>query len=47
VKLSGVCITTTDAPRLAAFYQTVFEEEPFVEEIITRSAIWLFTIPAT
>jgi len=31
MKFGGVCITTDDAPRLAAFYQTVFQEEPFVE----------------
>jgi predicted enzyme related to lactoylglutathione lyase len=27
----GICITTNDAPRLAAFYQTVFQQEPFIE----------------
>ena len=31
MKLSGVCILTDDAPRLAAFYETVFEESPVVE----------------
>jgi len=31
MKLGGVCITTNDAPRLAEFYKTVFQQEPFVE----------------
>jgi len=31
VKFGGVCITTDNAPRLAAFYKIVFQEEPFVE----------------
>ena len=31
MKFGGVCITTQDAPRLAAFYQTVLQKEPFVE----------------
>ena len=31
MKLSGVCILTADAPRLAAFYKTVFQESPCVE----------------
>ena len=31
MKFGGVCITTDDAPRLAAFYKIVFQEEPHVE----------------
>jgi predicted enzyme related to lactoylglutathione lyase len=31
MKFCGVSIETDDAPRLAAFYKTVFQEEPFVE----------------
>jgi len=31
MKLSGVCIETDNAPRLAEFYRTVLQEEPFVE----------------
>ena len=31
MKLSGVCITTDNAPRLVAFYQTLLQQEPFVE----------------
>jgi len=31
VEITGVCLLTRDAPRLAAFYQTVFREEPRVE----------------
>ena len=31
MKFGGVCITTDNAPRLAEFYKTVFQEEPFVE----------------
>ncbi len=31
MRLSGVCITTKDAPRLAAFYSKVLRQEPFVE----------------
>jgi predicted enzyme related to lactoylglutathione lyase len=31
MKLCGVAITTTDAPRLAAFYKIVFQQEPFIE----------------
>ena len=31
MKLCGVCITTNNAPRLAAFYEIVFQEAPFVE----------------
>jgi predicted enzyme related to lactoylglutathione lyase len=31
MKFGGVCITTNDAPRLAAFYKTIFQEEPFTE----------------
>lgn len=31
MKLSGVCITTNDSPRLAEFYKIVFQQEPFVE----------------
>ena len=28
MRLSGVCILTDNAPRLAAFYETVFQETP-------------------
>ncbi len=31
MKLIGVCILTDDAPRLAAFYETVLREKPFAE----------------
>ncbi|MCL2056285.1 MAG: VOC family protein [Oscillospiraceae bacterium] len=31
MKLGGICILTENAPRLAEFYKTVFEEEPFIE----------------
>lgn len=31
MKLGGVCIITNDAPRLAAFYTSVFQMEPGVE----------------
>jgi len=31
MKFGGVCIETDNAPRLAAFYKIVFQEEPFVE----------------
>jgi predicted enzyme related to lactoylglutathione lyase len=31
MQLSGVCILTDDAPRLAAFYETVFQESPVAE----------------
>ena len=31
MKFNGICITTTNAPRLAAFYQIVLQEEPFAE----------------
>ena len=31
MQLIGVCILTDDAPRLAAFYETVFQEAPVVE----------------
>lgn len=31
MKLSGVCIETNDAPRLAEFYKIFLQEEPFVE----------------
>ena len=31
MKLTGVCITTDDAPRLAAFYKVFFQTEPLVE----------------
>ena len=31
MKLGGICITTNDAPRLAEFYKTVFQQEPFIE----------------
>ncbi|MCL2284780.1 MAG: VOC family protein [Firmicutes bacterium] len=27
----GICITTSDAPRLAEFYKILLQEEPFVE----------------
>jgi len=31
MKFCGICIETDDAPRLAEFYKTVLQEEPFVE----------------
>ena len=31
MKFGGICITTDNAPRLAAFYETVFQEKPFIE----------------
>jgi len=31
MQLSGVCILTDNAPRLAAFYETVLEESPVAE----------------
>lgn len=31
MKFGGICITTYDAPRLAAFYKIVLQEEPTVE----------------
>lgn len=31
MKLCGVCVLTDDAPRLAAFYEAVFQEAPLVE----------------
>ncbi len=31
MKLIGACILTDNAPRLAAFYETVFMEAPFIE----------------
>jgi len=31
MKLSGICITTNNAPRLAAFYQIVLREQPRIE----------------
>ncbi len=31
MKLCGVCILTDDAPRLAAFYETVLKESPVVD----------------
>ena len=31
VKFGGICIITDNAPRLAEFYKTVFQKEPFVE----------------
>jgi predicted enzyme related to lactoylglutathione lyase len=31
MKFGGVCIETDDAPRLAGFYRTLLQEEPFVE----------------
>ena len=29
--LTGICIETDDAPRLAAFYKTLLQEQPLVE----------------
>jgi predicted enzyme related to lactoylglutathione lyase len=31
MKIGGVCITTTNAPRLAEFYRIVLQREPFIE----------------
>lgn len=31
MKFGGICIETSNAPRLADFYRIVFQEEPFVE----------------
>ena len=31
MKFGGVCIETNNAPRLAEFYKTVLQKEPFVE----------------
>lgn len=31
MKFVGICITTDNAPRLAKFYETVFQEEPAVD----------------
>ncbi len=31
MKFGGICITTSDAPRLAEFYKIVFDKEPLVE----------------
>ncbi len=31
MRLGGLCITTDNAPRLAAFYQQVFQTDPLVE----------------
>ena len=31
MNFQGICITTDDAPRLAAFYRIVLQEEPFIE----------------
>lgn len=31
MRFGGICIETDNAPRLAEFYKTVFQEEPFVE----------------
>ena len=31
MKLCGACILTDNAPRLAAFYQAIFQESPVVE----------------
>ena len=31
MRFGGICITTNNAPRLAAFYQTVWQQEPVVE----------------
>ena len=32
MKLCGVCILTNNAPRLAAFYEVVFQEAPEVDD---------------
>ena len=32
MRLSGICIETDNAPRLAAFYGIVLQEEPLIEE---------------
>ena len=32
MKLCGICLLTSDAPRLAAFYQAVFQQVPDVDE---------------
>lgn len=31
MKFGGICIETNNAPRLARFYEVVFQEKPFVE----------------
>ncbi len=31
MRFGGICITTNNAPGLAQFYKTVFQEEPYVE----------------
>jgi len=31
MKISGICIETDDAPRLAEFYKIILQEEPFIE----------------
>ena len=31
MRFGGICITTDNARRLADFYKTVFQEEPFIE----------------
>ena len=31
MRVGGVCITTDNAPRLAAFYETVLQKEPLIE----------------
>jgi len=31
MRVGGVCLETDNAPRLAEFYKTVFQKEPFVE----------------
>lgn len=31
MKFGGICITTTDATRLAEFYKIVFQEEPDID----------------
>ncbi len=31
MRLGGVCLTTRDAPRLAAFYQILLRKEPLIE----------------
>lgn len=32
MKLCGVCILTDNAPRLAAFYEILYQQPPFVED---------------
>ena len=43
MKFGGICITTDNAPRLAEFYKTVLQEEPYVEGNhygFSQIAIW-------